>query len=72
MKIKAVVKNHAIELPNNLNIPDGETVSVTIRTIGERDYSKWEAAAKEAVSDYMSDPELTAFTALDSDTIYED
>ena len=33
---------------------------------------QWSIAATEALEDYISDGELTAFTALDSEPFYED
>lgn len=33
---------------------------------------QWSIAATEALEDYKSDEELTAFTALDSEPFYED
>ncbi len=77
MSLRGVVHGRTIELEEDPHLPDGTTVEVELRTPitpsppSHALAQRLQTAAQTLRDDYLHDPELTAFSALDGEAWHE-
>ncbi len=73
MSLRGVIHGRTIELEEDPRLPDGTTVEVELRTPTSPSLpphtlsQRLQTAAQTLQDDYLHDPELTAFSALDGE-----
>lgn len=77
MSLRGVVRGRTIELEEDPHLPEGSVVDVELRCAPSRSQpdlsltQRLQTAAQIVLEDYLHDPELTAFRALDGEAWHE-